>query len=85
MWSYQIRAHNYTRMNRSAYSNACKTMQGLHNLEFLLCPTYLEAKMPIIRKGKSLISETEESGSEYDPSQDDACESDNTQVLIHPS
>ena len=29
--------------------------------------------------------EREESGSEYDPEQDDACESDNAQVLIHPS
>jgi len=34
---------------------------------------------------KPNLRDREESGSEYDPSQDDACESDNTQVLIHPS
>jgi len=34
---------------------------------------------------KPNLRDRKESGSEYDPSQDDACESDNTQVLIHPS
>jgi len=34
---------------------------------------------------KPNLRDREESGSEYDPSQDDACESDNAQVQIHPS
>ena len=37
------------------------------------------------KRKKPNLKDREESGSEYDPSQDDSCESDNAQVLILPS
>ena len=77
----QLHPYEQVRLQQCMHNNAMLAQLGISPL-----PNIFGSKDAIHHKRrKPNLRDKEECGIEYDPSQDDACESDNTQVLIHPS